>query len=70
MDDSKLAQRYTMCFKETYPDILKDLKNAHWFMRSTFNKDPCETAFREGERNVILRIMTIIDMYEKGEIVK
>ena len=64
----KIAQQYVMCFKESYPNILEDLQNAHYYNRSVFADNPYETARREGERNVILRIMTIIDMTEKGEI--
>ena len=66
--DYKIAQQYVMCFKESYPNILEDLQEAHYYNRSVFADNPYETARREGERNVILRIMTILDMIEKGEI--
>ena len=68
MEDYKLANQYVMCFKEAYPKILEDMQKAHYYNRPLFAADPYETARREGERNVVLRIMTIIDMYEKGEI--
>lgn len=38
--------------------VLHDMINAHRMIRSTFSKDPMEMALREGERNVILRILT------------
>ncbi len=57
-----------MCFKERYPEILEDLKKAHFYYRSTFNENALQMARAEGERNVVLRIMTIMDMQEKGEI--
>lgn len=40
--------------------VMYDLFNAHGMMRPTFSKDPMELAFNEGERNVILRILSIL----------
>lgn len=40
--------------------VMEDLVKAHHYNTSTFSSDPYLTAFREGERNVILRILTII----------
>ena len=45
--------------------VLEDLKMAHHFKSSTFSVDPYQTALREGERNVILRILTILEGYEE-----
>ena len=40
--------------------VLYDLISNHWVMNSTFCKDPIEMALKEGERNVVLRILTIL----------
>jgi hypothetical protein len=42
--------------------VLEDLKYAHHMMSSTYKKDlqDGELAFREGERNVVLRIVHIL----------
>lgn len=40
--------------------VLFDLMRTHHVIGSSFSKDPYETAFKEGERNVILRILTIM----------
>lgn len=42
-------------------EVLKDLVEAHWVLKSTFHPDINEMCLREGERNAILRILTIID---------
>lgn len=46
--------------------ILQDLMKNHHVKGSSFNPDPYVTAFNEGERNVVLRILTKlnIDMKE------
>lgn len=41
--------------------VLGDLMKAHYFYSSTFSPDPCSAARNEGERNVVLRILTIIE---------
>jgi hypothetical protein len=41
--------------------VLKDLANAHYFDRSTFNPEALRMAEAEGERNVVLRIRTILN---------
>lgn len=41
--------------------VLGDLMKAHHFYSSTFSIDPYTTARREGERNVVLRILTIME---------
>ena len=45
--------------------VLTDMMKAHHFLDSTFNPNPYETALAEGERNVILRILTILDEQER-----
>jgi hypothetical protein len=40
--------------------VLYDLMKEHHMIGSTFTKDPHEMSFREGERNVVLRIMHIL----------
>lgn len=42
--------------------VMEDLKLAHHMMSSTYRKDMSdkELAFREGERNVVLRILHIL----------
>ena len=40
-------------------EVLMDLANAHGLMRSTFHQNVNEMILKEGERNVILRILSI-----------
>jgi hypothetical protein len=40
--------------------VLLDLMKNHHMMGSTFCKDPYDSAFREGERAVVLRILSIL----------
>jgi len=42
--------------------VLYDLMSKHWILSSTKvqDTDPYELAFREGERNVVLRIMSLL----------
>jgi hypothetical protein len=52
-------------YKKTFNDpigqkVLWDLMQAHHFLRNTFTGDVNEALIREGERNVILRIMAIL----------
>lgn len=48
-------------------NVLKDMLAAHYHNASSFSPDPYQTAFNEGERNVVLRILTILNQYEKEE---
>lgn len=41
--------------------VLKDMARAHYFERSTFSTDVVKMAEAEGERNVILRIRSILN---------
>lgn len=47
--------------------VLYDLMQTHWILRSTMigAKDQFEQTFREGERNAILRILTILKVDPK-----
>ncbi len=41
--------------------VLADMMQVHHMLHSSFNpKSDSETAFREGERNTVLRILTIL----------
>jgi hypothetical protein len=40
--------------------VLYDLIKNHNILNSTFSKDPNEMILKEGERNVVLRIMSIL----------
>lgn len=40
--------------------VLNDLMKEHHIMGSTFCKDPYDSAFKEGERAVVLRILSIL----------
>ena len=40
--------------------VLWDLMHNHHMIGSTFSKDPYEMALKEGERNVVLRILQIL----------
>ena len=39
--------------------VLADLQSAY-YRRSSFSKDPYETAYREGQRSVIIRILNLL----------
>ena len=43
-------------------EVLQDLMHVHYIMKPTFNIDPTTTAHREGERNAVLRILSILNM--------
>lgn len=45
--------------------VLADMMKAHYFMGSTMGDTPYVTALNEGERNTVLRILTILDEYER-----
>lgn len=41
-------------------NVLHDLMDTHHMLRPSFVLDPHQAAFREGERSVLLRILTIM----------
>mgnify|MGYP000346423679 CR=1 FL=1 len=47
--------------------VLEDMKRAHYFYGSTFSKIDGEQELREGGRNAVLRILTILDNYEESK---
>lgn len=59
-----LYQDYKMTFNSLEGKrVLFDLMKHHNFIKPSFVKgDPYETAFNEGQRNVILRILTLVDI--------
>ncbi len=42
--------------------VLHDLMKVHGFMRISHSEDSHDTAFREGERSVVVRILNILKM--------
>lgn len=40
--------------------VLYDMMKTHYVIGSTFSKDPYEMALKEGERNTVLRILSIL----------
>lgn len=42
--------------------VLYDMMKIHYVIGSTFSKDPHEMALKEGERNVVLRILSILQI--------
>lgn len=56
-----LVQDYKDVFtSEIGKKVLNDMMSAHFFIQPTISADPYETAFKEGQRNVILRILQIM----------
>lgn len=49
--------------------ILQDLIEQHGVLHSVFDQNPSVMALREGERNVVLRILSLIDC-SSSEILK
>lgn len=42
--------------------VLYDMMKVHHIFGSTFSKDPYESALKEGERNAVLRILSILQI--------
>lgn len=42
--------------------VLSDLMKTHYMLGSTFDGDTTKIIFREGERNVVLRILKLLKM--------
>lgn len=52
---------YQAVFSSTEGEkVLFDMMKTHHMLGSTFCKDPYDSAFREGERAVVLRILTLL----------
>lgn len=65
--DAQINEAYRKIFETSYGElVLEDLKKAHHWHSSTVTVgangqiDPLAMAFAEGERNTILRILTIL----------
>lgn len=59
-EHAELVTNYKQCF--TSPagvEVLKDLEAAYG-NRSSFSSDPYQTAFKEGQRSMVLRILTML----------
>ena len=64
MDVDKQLKQLEGDYKTTFSTkegerVLADLESAYYH-RSSFSKDPYETAFNEGSRAVIVRILNLI----------
>lgn len=59
---AKLVDYKTTFNSEAGKKVLIDLINAHWMTRPTFHESATEMAFREGERNVVLRILHMLNV--------
>lgn len=61
----KISMAYKMLFDKENPYariVLKDMCLAHGVFDGGFSVDPYEHAFNNGERNTVLRILTILNM--------
>ena len=65
-ENSKKIQRaYLDVFDLNSPqvvEVLRDMCNAHGVFDGGFDLDPYMHAFNSGERNVVLRILTVVKM--------
>ena len=65
MFKKKLYRAYQEVFNLDSPQVctvLKDMCKAHGVFDGGFDKDPYVNALSSGERNVVLRILTILNM--------
>lgn len=53
-------------------EVLDDLIKSCYLLSPTFSKDPYETAFKEGQRNVVLKILQLleVDLNKVEEMIK
>ena len=56
------AKQRSIAYRDTFKSdlglhVLYDIMLHSFMMRSTFSKDPYETAFNEGQRNMCLKIL-------------
>lgn len=60
-DHKQLKKDYQFIFDtEEGKRVFADLKSAYYHRSSYTKDDPYETAFREGQRSVIIRIINLI----------
>ena len=66
MEEVTLEDYYNVFVQnKTGAKVLEDMKRAHRFYGTTFSPNQLELALNEGERNVVLRIVTFIQQYEE-----
>ena len=59
-DLKKLKQQYKITFSSKEGEkVLADLTSAYYH-RGSFKENPYETAYREGQRSVLIRIINLI----------
>jgi hypothetical protein len=59
-EHSELVSFYKQCFSSPAGEqVLKDLESAYG-NRLSYSKDPYDTAFKEGQRSLLLRIKSMI----------
>lgn len=59
---AEVIRAYNRLFNTTDgKSVLEDLKQAHWINRPTFDVNTNLMSMREGERNVVLRIMALVE---------
>lgn len=57
-----LKKSYTACFSgKSGKEVVDDLERKCFYHSSTMHKDPAMTAFREGQRAVVLHIKTMMN---------
>ncbi len=60
-EHTELKKNYSFTFtSSTGEEVLKDLVSAYYH-RGSFSKDPYETAYKEGQRSVIIRILNYME---------
>ena len=67
-DIVELTKTYQRVFKsEDGQTVLEDLEKRCNVHNTSFSNDPHETSFREGQRQVVLFLKSIINKNTKGE---
>ena len=67
-DIAELTKTYQRVFKsEDGKTVLEDLEKRCNVHHTSFSTDPHETSYREGQRQVVLFIKSIINKNPKGE---
>lgn len=68
------AEKVNLSYKEVFSgqmgeEVIKDLISLSGLMASTESLDPQKLAFREGQRDIVFRILHAVDM-DVGEYIK
>ena len=62
----QLKKDYQITFSSKEGErVLADITSAYYH-RSSFKNDPYETAYREGQRSVIIRVINLIEENKNG----